>query len=80
MLNENVTNLSGGQWQRVAIARGLYTDAAVLLLDEPEAAWDAEVEDKLIAAVQRLREEGKPIFTAGHRGRLLQIVDQTFQK
>ena len=59
------------------IARVLYTDASVLLLDEPTASLDAEAEDKLIAAIRRLRKEEKTIVTAGHRGRLLQIADQT---
>ena len=77
LLNENATNLSGGQRQRIAIARALYADVSVLLLDEPTASLDAEAEDKLTAVIRRLRKEGKTIVAAGHRGRLLQIADQT---
>jgi len=37
-------DLSGGQWQRLAIARGIYRDADVLVADEPSAALDAKAE------------------------------------
>ncbi len=37
-------DLSGGQWQRVAVARGLYRDAALVIADEPTAALDARAE------------------------------------
>lgn len=59
LLNENATNLSGRQRQRIAIARALYADASILLLDEPTASLDAEAEEKLTAVIRRLRKEGK---------------------
>jgi ATP-binding cassette subfamily B protein len=37
-------DLSGGQWQRMSVARGLYRDAAVVIADEPTAALDARAE------------------------------------
>ena len=37
-------DLSGGQWQRLAIARGIYRDADILIADEPSAALDAKAE------------------------------------
>lgn len=41
------TEISGGQWQRVAIARGIYRDAGLILLDEPTAAIDPLEETRL---------------------------------
>jgi len=51
-------NLSGGEWQKVALARAYMRDAPILILDEPTAALDAQAEWDLF---QRLRS-----LTAGH--------------
>jgi ATP-binding cassette subfamily B protein len=45
-------DLSGGQWQRLSVARGGYRDAPVLIADEPTAALDARAEAKVFAALQ----------------------------
>ncbi|MDT0453131.1 ABC transporter ATP-binding protein [Streptomyces hesseae] len=48
---KNGQELSGGNWSKVAVARGLYQDAAVLLLDEPTASMDARAEHAVYEAV-----------------------------
>ncbi len=58
--------LSGGQLQRLALARAFYKDAALVLLDEPGASLDLESERKLTAAVERLA-AGRSLVTIAHR-------------
>lgn len=60
--------LSGGEQQRVALARALVTAPHALLLDEPTAALDPEVADRLMHTVARLaREHGLTVVMATHR-------------
>ncbi|MEV0680014.1 ABC transporter ATP-binding protein [Actinosynnema sp. NPDC050436] len=46
-------DLSGGQWQRMGIARGMYRDAAVLIADEPTAALDAKAEARVFEGLRQ---------------------------
>jgi ATP-binding cassette subfamily B protein len=52
----NGRDLSGGQWQRISVARGLYRDAPILVADEPTAAMDARAEHEVFRSLQRLRQ------------------------
>ncbi len=58
--------LSGGQTQRVAIARSIYYDAAVLLLDEAMSGLDTEAEQAVSANMRRLL-DGRTAFIVAHR-------------
>jgi ATP-binding cassette subfamily B protein len=55
---QNGRDLSGGQWQRISVARGLYRDAPLLVADEPTAAMDARAEHAVFRSLQSLRRGG----------------------
>lgn len=62
----NVASLSGGQRQSVAIARAVYFDARILIMDEPTAALGPQ-ETKMVAElIERLKAEGIGIFLISH--------------
>ena len=51
--------MSGGQWQKMALTRTFYRDASIYILDEPSAALDAQSEDKLFKDFESLyRDKG----------------------
>lgn len=66
LANRKVTELSGGERERVAIALALAVDAPVLLLDEPFAAQDGESRDRIIELLKRLTKSGKTIILVAH--------------
>jgi ABC-type sugar transport system ATPase subunit len=57
-LDVPVARLSGGQRQSIAVARGVYSDADILLLDEPLAAMGAKEGAMILDLIARLKEEG----------------------
>ena len=63
---ENATDLSGGQWQRVCIARTFYRDPNILLLDEPTSAVDAKAEYEIFKNILR-RQKNKSTVIISHR-------------
>ena len=67
--------LSGGEWQKVAIARAYMRDAQLLILDEPTAALDARAEYEVF---QRFRElsEGKTAVLISHRFSSVRMADR----
>lgn len=56
-------DLSGGQWQRFSVARGLYRDAPVVIADEPTAALDARAEHAVFGALRGLAGTGAERIT-----------------
>ena len=58
--------LSMGQWQRIALARQLYSDAPVLVFDEPTAWMDIASRDRFYETLEQMRQEGKVIILIKH--------------
>ncbi|GGX86924.1 ABC transporter ATP-binding protein [Streptomyces hiroshimensis] len=59
--------ISGGQWQRLGIARARYRDAAVLVVDEPTSALDARAELEVFEQIRRLADGGQTVVLITHR-------------
>ncbi|WP_214409647.1 ABC transporter ATP-binding protein [Sphaerisporangium fuscum] len=68
---------SGGQWQRIAVARGFYRDAPLLICDEPTAALDARAEHALF---ERIREhaDGRTVLLITHRLASVRFADRIY--
>lgn len=67
--------LSGGEIQRIALARAFYKDAPVVLLDEPSASLDPHSETLITAAIARLA-VGRTLLTIAHRLTTIEQSDQ----
>lgn len=76
-LKEPVSALSGGQRQSVAIARAVYFNAKILIMDEPTAALGVH-ETKMVAdLIQELKKQGLGIFLISHDTReMLELCDR----
>jgi ATP-binding cassette subfamily B protein len=71
------TDLSIGQWQRLAIARVFYRDAPLLILDEPTASIDAQAEADTFASLRRLA-AGRAVVVVSHRFSTVASADRIY--
>ena len=72
---EGGVDLSGGEWQRIALARAYLRDAQLLILDEPTASLDAQSEHEVFRRFAELT-EGKMSLVISHRLSTVRIADR----
>lgn len=74
-IKKNGVDLSGGEWQRIAIARALVSDAPITILDEPTAALDPMAESRLYSLFGKIM-EGKSTIFITHRLGATKLADE----
>ena len=75
VIGENGSTLSGGECQRLSIARALLKDALVILLDEATASLDVDNETEIQNAISKLI-KGKTVLVIAHRMRTIEAADR----
>jgi ATP-binding cassette, subfamily B, bacterial len=74
VVGEHGTKISGGERQRIAVARAFLRDAPMLILDEPTSSIDSRTEAVILEALERLM-EGRTTIVIAHRLSTLRAVD-----
>ena len=78
-LNRKIFTLSGGESQRVAIAKTILKDSPIILADEPTASVDEKNSDEIIELILELKKENKIIIVATHSSRVYQQMDEIIE-
>jgi ABC-type protease/lipase transport system fused ATPase/permease subunit len=76
MLGGPAQPLSGGQIQRLGLARALYGKPALIVLDEPNSNLDSIGDDALASAIQKLRANGSVVIVMSHRPSIINSVNK----
>ena len=71
------TQLSGGEWQKIALARAFMRDARILVLDEPTSSLDAQAEYEIFTRFRALT-RGKTAVFISHRFSTVRLADRIF--
>lgn len=77
-LGDNADELSGGQSQRIAIARAMAKNSEILILDEPTSALDNDTTEEILEALDRIT-LGKTVVHVTHREELLDGYDKIYR-
>lgn len=72
-------DISGGEQQRIAVARALVTDPSILLCDEPTASLDSDSLKTIMRELKRSAEEGKAVVVVSHDRRLEEYSDRIIE-
>ena len=75
-LGDGGAGLAGGQKQRLGLARAMYDDPALIVLDEPNSNLDDVGEQALLSALIDLRKRGKTIVLITHRTSIISVTDK----
>ncbi|BDR59278.1 ABC transporter ATP-binding protein [Xylocopilactobacillus apicola] len=75
-LNQKIFSLSGGEAQRVAIAKVILKDPPLILADEPTAALDPKTSEEIMALILSLRTEKRIIIIATHNPVIWTLADK----
>ncbi len=78
VIGDQGAGLSGGQGQRLAIARALLRDAPILILDEPTSQVDLAGEELILDAIDRAS-KGRAVLTIAHRSAAVRYSDRILQ-
>ncbi len=77
MLSRNATNLSGGEQQKLALARAMITKPKLLFLDEPTASLDGRATREVEAVMRSAREQGTQLILSTHDlGQARRLADE----
>ncbi|MBF58333.1 thiol reductant ABC exporter subunit CydD [Halomonas sp. FeN2] len=76
LIGERGVGLSGGQAQRLALARVYLSNAPLVLLDEPTASLDQETEQFVMAALLKLAQEGRTLVIATHHPAVIAVAQR----
>ncbi|MGR3758074.1 MAG: type I secretion system permease/ATPase [Tranquillimonas sp.] len=71
-IGPSIGRLSGGQIQRVGLARAMFGDPVLLVLDEPNSNLDNEGSEALNSAIRQMRDEGRSVLIMAHRPAAIQ--------
>jgi ATP-binding cassette subfamily B protein len=74
---EQGTDLSGGEWQKIALARAFMRDTPILILDEPTSALDAQAEYDIFQRFRHLT-AGRTVIFVSHRFSTVRLADRIF--
>lgn len=77
-VGENGGRLSEGQKQRLVLARELYRDAPVFILDEPTSSLDEQTESEILKTLVDLNQKGKTIIIIAHRPRIFDLCNSVY--
>lgn len=77
--DRNVNLLSGGESQRVAIARSLASDIPILVADEPTGNLDSENEENIIKLFKKLAKDGKIVIVVTHSSKVANNADFVYK-
>lgn len=77
-LGSNGGKLSGGEKQRIAVARAMYKNSEILIFDEPTSALDIDTEIQIISIIQRLK-QNKFILIVSHKRDIFKICDTIYE-